>query len=290
MIKQNISAIKKITWYSIIINISLVIMKLIGGIVGHSQAVIADAVHSFSDLATDFVLLLGLKFWVKPADANHPYGHKRIETIVAFFISITLIITSFGIGYKAIFTLKEHHAYSINFFALIGILVSIVTKEILFRQTIAIGKKEKSPAVIANALDHRSDCFSSIVVAVSVFLSIINPKLYYVDHLGSIIVSIFILYNAGGIFRDSFNEIIETGIPDKYKKEIENLLLDIKDVKSFHAFRSRKIGSFWYIDLHIQVEPNLTVKEGHDIATIVKNTIINNIENVVDVVVHLEPY
>jgi cation diffusion facilitator family transporter len=289
MKQQDISNIKKVTWHSVIANIGLTTIKLIFGLLGRSQAVIADALHSFSDLITDFAILFGVKFWSTPPDAKHPYGHKRIETVITLFISIMLFIAAFGIGYKAVITITEKHFYEVNYLALIGVLFSIFIKELLYRMAVNVGKKEKCPAVLANAWHHRTDSLSSIVVAISVIVVMINPKLIYIDNVGSIIVSFFILYTAGIIFKDSFLEIIETGVSEEYKNKISEIILASNGVESFHALRSRTVGLFWYLDVRIQVDSDITVKQGHEIASNLKQNLIEKLEDIADVVVHIEP-
>ena len=172
----NIAQIRKITWIGLIVNILLAAIKFTLGIVGRSHAVVADAVHSLSDLGTDFAILFGVKYWSKPADEDHPYGHRRIETFVTLLISCALLGVAVAIGYNALISLRDAHVRQPGWIAFYGALLSIVFKEVLYRWTFKVGKRAKSSAVLANAWHHRTDAFSSIPVAIAVAAAIFSKK------------------------------------------------------------------------------------------------------------------
>lgn len=281
--------IKKITLWGLIINIIISIIKFILGFFGNSQAVVADALHSFSDTSTDIVILFGVKYWTAPPDIKHPYGHQKIESFITIIIGLILLFAAFGIGYNAIITINENHPEPLKLFTVIGPIISIIFKELLFRKTYQIGVKTNSSAVKANAWHHRTDALSSIPVLIAVVASLINPKLLILDHIGAIIVAAFILKISIEIIFNNINELIDTGIS---KEEIQNISKIIKNnanVMGFHKIRTRKLGNSVYLDLHLEVDGNLTVSKGHSISEEVKNALIKGNSKIIDVMVHLEP-
>jgi cation diffusion facilitator family transporter len=287
---QNSYQILRITWIGLAVNFSLAIFKFIVGFLGYSHAVVADAFHTLSDMSTDLAILLGVKFWLAPADENHPYGHRRIETIITAIIGIILAIVALGIAYNALVNIRETHLKQPRGIAVTGVLLSIIFKEILFQWTLTTGKRTKSSAVIANAWHHRSDALSSIPALIAVTLAIITPKLAFIDHIGALIVSIFILKVSWNIIAPSFSELSDSGAPPKYYEKIQSIVMGIHGVKAVHAIRTRKLGPGLHIDLHIMVNGNMTVQKGHQISEAVKYTLLEKEPEILDVVVHLEPY
>ncbi len=285
----DVVVIRNITIIGALVNVFLAIVKFILGTLGRSQAVIADAVHSLSDLSTDFAVIFGVKYWSKPADEDHPYGHGRIEVLITATIGIALFVVGIGLGYNALSTIKDDYVSQPSWIAFIGALISIIFKEILYHKTIATGKKVRSSAVIANAWHHRSDALSSIPVAIAVAAAVISPKWYFLDYVGAFVVSVFIMYAALKILRSCFCEIADAGASEKEREIIHGLVLSIENVRSTHAIRTRKVGPGWYVDLHIQVDPQMTVHDGHEVSKIVKNKLLSEGPDVLDVIVHLEP-
>lgn len=282
--------VRKITLIGMVINILLSVLKFILGIIGFSQALIADAVHSLSDLGTDIAVLLGVRFWSAPPDEKHPYGHGRIETMVTTFIGLALFAVAVRIGYGALVTITSPDIRQPTIFAFCGALLSIILKEVLYRWTLIYGKRIKSTAVIANAWHHRSDALSSMPVAVAVVISMINPKWSFVDHVGALIVSLFIMAAAWKIIKPALMDLTDRIVSPEILNEIEQISLNTRGVKSVHAIRARKIGSGIHVDLHILVDASMTVLRGHDISTEVKHRLLENVEDIVDVVIHLEPH
>ncbi len=182
------------TLIGLVINVALSALKFAAGIAGNSQAVVADAVHSLSDTITDIAVLVGVKFWSKPPDECHPYGHRRIEFLVTIFIGLLLASVALGLSYNALATLHEVQTRPPGAIAFLAAVLSIFTKELLYRWTIIKGMEIKSTALIANAWHHRSDGLSSIPAAVAVAGAALVPRLSFLDHLGAIVVSMFILY------------------------------------------------------------------------------------------------
>jgi cation diffusion facilitator family transporter len=285
----NIARIKRITWLGMVINIFLAGLKLALGIFGGSQALVADAVHSFSDMSTDVAVLFGVKFWSAPPDESHPYGHKRIETLITAAIGFFLGLVAIGIGYNALMSIWAEQAGQPSWVALIGALLSIVFKEFVYRWTVAVGKQVKSPAVVANAWHHRTDALSSIPVAIAIAAAAINPTWAFLDYVGAVIVSIFILHTAWGIISSTLAELIDQGVPQEDHERLATLATATPGVISVHAIRTRRMSSALYVDLHVMVNGYMTVEKGHEIAKEVKQNLVTNHPDAMDVVVHLEP-
>lgn len=282
--------IDKITKSGMILNFILGLLKISTGMIGNSYSAIADGVHSLSDLATDIAIIIGVKFWSAPPDKDHPYGHGRIETIVTLFIGIMLAAAGIGIGYEAVATIKDPHTAKPGLIALTGIILTIVFKEILFRKTLATGKKTGSRSVVANAWHHRSDAFSSVLALGSVLTAVLLPGMEFVDHIGGLLVSLLIIKVSFEIIKPAFKELCDAGASQKDIEIIKNTALQVKGVKDIHGLRSRQYNSWNYLDLHVLVEDDITVKQGHDIAEDVRDALIEKGPSVIDVVVHIEPY
>lgn len=288
--KLQISEVRRVTLVGLVINVALSALKFAAGILGNSQAVVADAVHSLSDTATDVAVLVGVKFWSKPPDECHPYGHRRIEFLVTIFIGLLLAAVALGLVYNALSTLHAVQTKPPGAIAFFAAVLSISTKELLYRWTITKGREIKSTALIANAWHHRSDGLSSIPAAVAVAGAALVPRLSFLDHLGAIVVSMFILQAAWKIVRPSVEQLVDRGAPEEICRGIEQLAFATPCVQDVHAIRTRHIGSGIEVDLHVLVDPALTVEEGHEISEEVKRRLIEYVSDVVDVVVHLEPY
>jgi cation diffusion facilitator family transporter len=281
---QDVAGVRRITWIGLIANMGLSALKFIAGIVGNSQAVVADAVHSLSDMSTDIAILLGVRYWSAPADEGHPYGHGRIETMITAALGLVLAVVAVGIGYNAIVTVREEHIRQPERVAFIAAAASIVIKEVLYRWTVAAGKRAKSTAVVANAWHHRSDALSSIAAAAAVAIALIDPKWSFIDHIGALIVSLIIMHASWRIVRPALRELADSGVPKELCDQIEALVTDIADVREAHAIRARRLGSGVHVDLHITVDSGLTVQQGHDISETVKQLLIKQGPDIVDVV------
>ena len=287
---ENVYEVNQVTVIGLLINLSLTMFKICAGWYGHSQAVLADGVHSFSDSATDIVVLVGVRFWGKAPDIDHPYGHRKIEAVVTIIIGIALGLVGFGLGYNSIITLHEKHETPPALITFIAAMLSIIIKEWLYRWTVKVGKKVKSSAVIANAWHHRSDAFSSIPVAIAVAASYFLPTWAFLDHVATVAVSLFILQATWMIVSQPIHDLLERGADEAIIKRIEELAVSIPGVQGIHKIRSRSISSVYFVDFHVQVDPRLDVEEGHTIATAVKNVVLNSNIGVIDVLIHIEPY
>lgn len=280
---------RNITAIGLVVNVVLSAVKFALGILGHSQAVVADAVHSLSDMGTDLLILLGVKFWSAPADERHPYGHQRVETVVTLCISLILVAVAFGLGWDAIKRLGGEPQCPPLSIALLGPALSIVAKEILFRRTRIVGKRIHSSALIANAWHHRSDALSSIPAFVAVAAASANPKWAFLDPLGAMVVAILILKVAWDIASPALSELMDHGASKEDLREITELAQSVPGACSIHRLRTRRVGSGWFVDLHVEVDGDMSVREGHDIATAIQHRLLEDGPSVADVTVHVEP-
>lgn len=287
---QNSQITRKVTLTGMFLNLLLAVSKIIAGLIGNSSSVIADGVHSLSDLSTDIAVLIGVKYWNEPPDAEHPYGHRRIEAMISVFIAIALSIAGLILGYGAIIKFRSADYKAPESFTLIIAIISIVSKEWLYQWTHKWGKNISSPAMIANAWHHRSDSLSSIPVALAIGLAVYNPAWAFMDPVATLAVSAFIIQTAYKISLPSLKELSDAGADQKSLETIEQLVLQVEGVKSVHAVRSRFHGAELYVDLHIQVDGKLTVEEGHVISGIAKRHLIEKGPDITDVLVHIEPF
>lgn len=286
---EQTAQVTRITWIGLVINVVLTVLKFIFGILGNSQAAVADAVHSFSDLGTDLAILFGVRFWSAPADDCHPYGHRRIETLITVLIGAALAAVAIGFCFDAVDKLRHPPARAATLIALTGSLLTIFLKEWLFRATRKVGRRVSSPAVIANAWHHRSDAFSSIPVVIAVGASAYNPEWHFFDQIGAIIVAAMILRAAWNITKPALAELVDSGATQQDVQQIIELSQGVSGVISVHKVRTRRSGTGLYVDLHAMVDGDITVHAGHDIATQLQRKLIVAGPSVADVVVHIEP-
>lgn len=276
-------------WVGLVCNLTLASFKAAAGVLGHSQAVLADAVHSLSDLATDIAVILGVRYWTRPADENHPHGHGRIETLVTVAIGLTLGAVAVGLGLRAIHGLRHGVAAPPSSIALAAALLSVVVKEALYRWTAAIGRRVRSSATVANAWHHRSDAMSSIPAAAAVGVALIDPEWAVVDRVGAIVVCLLILQAAWRILRPAVDQLVDAAAPAADRRRIEQLALEVEGVEAAHALRTRYIGAALAVDLHVEVNGAMSVADGHEIAKAVRSKLIDEGPDVADALVQIEP-
>lgn len=284
------SEITRVTWVGLAVNLFLSAVKFITGYLGMSQAVMADAFHSLSDIITDLAILLGVRFWSRPADHDHPYGHSRIETMVTAFIALTLFAAGVGIGYNALTTLRDADIAQPGIIATVGAAFSIVLKEGLYRWTLRVGRRSGSSSVVANAWHHRSDAISSIPAFAAVLLASLDPRMAFVDHLGAFIVCLFIVKVSWDLIKPTLVELSDRGACGEDLQRIEEIAMGVEGVLEVHAIRSRRHGQGIFVDLHVLVDGAMSVRDGHDIASRVKGDLLKKGPEILDVVVHLEPF
>jgi cation diffusion facilitator family transporter len=279
----------RITLIGLAANVILMGFKFAAGIVGQSRAVLADAVHSLTDLATDLAVIIGMRYWSAPPDPEHPYGHRRLETAVTVAIGMALAAVGIGIAYDSLASIREHHAEPPGWIAFAAAAASIVVKEVVYRATVVVGKRIRSAALIANAWHHRSDALSSIPAAIAVAVAAVYPSWAFLDHVGAVAVSLLILQAAWRVVAPAGRELVDAGAPPEVVTCITRAALAVDGVDRVHAVRTRFLGSALQVDLHVMVRPTMTVREGHDISENVKEALLSCDLDVVDAIVHLEP-
>lgn len=293
IVKQDDSAdVRRVTWVGLVWNVALTVGKFFAGFFGGSQALIADAIHSGSDFLTDIAVIAGSKLWNCPPDANHPYGHRRFETLISVGIGVAVCAVGVGLGYNAIQALRqgEEAASRPEWIAAVMALLSILVKEGLFRYTRKAGREIRSQALEANAWHHRSDAYSSIPVLIAVAIGILFPELWFADSVGAIIVACFILHSGYEISWPGIHQVADIGAPEKISEHLRTIALETPGVISIHEFRTRYVGSDLHVDLHIVVPADMTLLAAHDLSEEVERRILDAGENVVDAMVHVDPY
>lgn len=280
---------RRITIVGAVANVLLIIFKFFAGIQGHSQALIADAVHSFSDLFTDVVVLFGIHVGRKPPDARHHFGHARIETIASAIVGLALVATGIYIGIEAVLAIYHHVDYRPTYLAVAGAAVSIITKEALYHYTVAVGRRMKSQLIIANAWHHRSDAFSSVAVLIGVGLAQINPRWHILDAYAALLVSFFIVKVGIDIVSQTFSEITDSAPPPEVIEEMRRCTCAVPGVLEAHDLRARISGGSYQMEIHIVVDGALSVLEGHRIAKTVEQCLLEEVEDLERVIVHVDP-
>ncbi|UCD63568.1 MAG: cation transporter [Candidatus Zixiibacteriota bacterium] len=287
--RDGLKAGLRVTWAGIVANILLFFLKLLTGLLGRSQALIADAVHSLSDLFSDFVVLLGLKLGRKEEDEDHPFGHARIETLSGMMVGAILVIVGIAIAYNAVITIYEHRISRPGLFTVVAAFVSIVVKEGLYQYTVTVGRRIKSLAVVANAWHHRTDAFSSVAVLIGVTAAYLNPAWHLADALAAIVVVFFIAKVGAALAWEGFKQVIDTAPDRRILDRLVETAQAVKGVWQVHDVRARYSGSQIFVEMHIVVDAELTVREGHRIADEVRNHVVNEVDDVTYVIVHVDP-
>ena len=286
--KTIVAKVRRVTYVGMSVNVAIAVMKGAAGIVFSSRALFADAVHSLSDLMTDVAVILGVRYWTAPADDEHPYGHGKIEALVALFIAIAIVVVAYGLGVQAAKALAASESSVPGLPALFFALVSVLSKEWLFRWTRHVAREVKSPALEANAWHHRSDALSSIPVAIAVAAAHSCPALVWMDAAGAILVSLFVLRVAWKIAYPALQELVDAEIDDK-STAVAALARKVPGVVTVHKVRARRYGGAFAADLHVHVKADLSVAEGHAIGHAVSDTLLSSDLGVTDAIVHVEP-
>jgi cation diffusion facilitator family transporter len=287
-ISERYAAISRVTFINASGNLILAIIKLFIGWIGHSQALIADGIHSLSDLIGDALVYLTAYVGNQEPDNEHPYGHKRVETLGAIIVAFILILLGAYWVVNPIWQLLHPIAtHKVSLSVLITACISVLINESLFRFAAFYGKKWHSKLLVSNAWHNRSDALVSIVVVVTTILSLFH--LNHFDLIGSLIIGCIILYSGVKITFECFMELIDTGVDEDTMHDIKKIILDVPGILRVHELRSRTHSGAIFLDLHIQVPPQLTVSEGHQIAELVHNRLIHSPHPITDVTVHIDP-
>jgi cation diffusion facilitator family transporter len=279
--------IRSITIWGILLNVFLMAIKLISGILVRSSALIADGVHSLSDLATDFVVLVGARLSSRPADKTHPYGHGKLETIASLIIALTLFVISLGLIWSAGVAIYRHEHNFPGFLVLVIAGVSVILKEILFCITRKIARITHSAVLYANAWHQRSDSLSSVAVLLGGVASLLGWG--HADQVAAVVVGFMIVGVSGKIFFEGLLELSEHSADSESIEKIEMVLTKEKDISSWHALRTRKLGAELCVDVHVLVDPVLSVNESHDISMKIEEEIEKGLSRPVNILIHVEP-
>ena len=288
--ERQVRVVRRVTFAGILVNVAIAAAKAVVGVMSSSQALVADAVHSASDLVTDLVVVFSVRYWVAPADDDHPYGHGKIEALVTLVISAALVFAAWELVRNAVMSLVRGKSDATpGAMALAVAIGSIALKEVVFIVTRAVAQRVRSTALEANAWHHRSDALSSIPVAAAVSVVWAFPSLWWVDAAGALIVSAFVLHVAWKLASPALQELTDAQIGSK-ADAVAAVALGVVGVKGVHKPRARRYGSSFQADIHIQVDGSLSVAEGHAIGHAVKEAVVNAGLDVDDVVVHVEPW
>ena len=278
----------KVTILSIILNILLTVLKILSGIFGKSSAIIADGIHSASDIITSLGVLIGNNLAKKPKDLEHPYGHERIETIISFILASVLILVAIQIGINGISSLlNPNNILTPNVLPLIVSFISVIIKEFQFRITIKVANKINSPSLKADAWHHRSDALSSIAAFIGIGGAILGIKI--LDPIATIIVALIVIKVGFNIFKASFDELIDRSIDISDIHAIKDITKETLEITSINSFKSRQHGPFAYIDMTISLNKNLTLFEAHKVADNLEKNIIKKFPYIKEINIHTEP-
>jgi cation diffusion facilitator family transporter len=286
--------IQKVTLVGCAGNVALMICKLIAGLVGHSSAMIADAVHSLSDFVTDIIVLAFVSVSAKPQDSSHDYGHGKFETIATFFIGLALVAAAAGIIVSGVLSLIDWaRGASLEApgpMALWAALLSIVVKEAFYQYTAYKGKKLNSQAVIANAWHHRSDALSSIAAAIGIGGAILlGDRWTVLDPIASIVVGLFLVKVAVELLKKSIGELTESSLPQDTEQEIEDIITSFPEISEPHNLRTRRIGNRIAVEAHIRMDGNMPLIDAHNLTSRVEHKLKERFGDDTHITLHMEP-
>lgn len=273
---------------TIVINMILTVIKLVAGVLGNSSAMVADGVHTLSDVLSTVVVMVGLKVSSKEPDKGHPYGHERFELVFSKLLSVFLIVTGIFIGVEAFKTLFSGDIKTPGRVALFAAIISILAKEFMYRYTMRVAKDIKSVSMEADAWHHRSDALSSI----GTFIGILGARLglKILDPIAGIVVSFMVIKVGAGLYWKSIRGLVDESADEETIKKIRGLTYGVSGVKNINELKTRIFANKIYVDIDIEVDGCIRVYEGHDIAQKVHDEIENKIDNVKHCMVHVEPF
>ena len=279
---------RKVTVVGGVLDLVLGVTKILVGLFNHSQALVVDGVHSLSDLATDVMVVFAAKHASAVADADHPYGHARFETAATVALGIALIAVGVGLGYDAASRLFEPERLLIpGWLSLAVATVSIVSKEAIYHYTMRAARRLRSNLLRANAWHSRSDAISSVIVVVGVAGAMAG--LNYLDSIAAVAVAFMIAKIGWDLAWNSIRELVDTALDSERVEAIRDTIQSVTGVRDLHLLRTRRMGADALVDVHIQVDPHLSVSEGHQVSEAVRHRLIEEIDEVADVMVHIDP-
>ncbi len=285
----------KTTVISAVANVVLAGAKLVIGLLSNSAALVADALHSLSDLISDFVVVAGIKFADKPADETHRYGHGKIETLAIAIVGLLLVWVAAEIMFSAVSDIygvwSGHKRLSPpHMAAFYAAGISVLVKELLYRYTMKVGQAQHSLALIANAWHHRSDALSSVAALLGIGGALfLGPKFRILDPVAGLLVGIFVVKVGAKFVWDSVGELLERAPDESTMKQIMDTICSVSGAVNAHNLRARRVGRTLVIEFHIEVDPNLSVREAHDIATHIENRLRERFGKDTIITTHIEP-
>ncbi len=286
--EQVIKLKTRVTYVGALVNVFLVIIKIGIGVLGQSAALIADGIHSLSDLVSDFFVIIAIKLGSREADHDHPYGHRRFETMATVLLGLGLVVVAGGIAWDATERLLDSKQLLIPDKNTLGIaIVSILANEWLFHYTKRVGELTRSKLLLANAWHHRSDAFSSVIVVFGIAAVLMGYP--FADAVAAVIVAIMIAKMGVSLVLESINELVDSSLPEDYVRDIQRAIKQTEGVQGIHLLRTRRMGEDAYIDAHIVVDSRISVSEGHMIGDVVRDNLKDNFDDVADVLVHIDP-
>jgi cation diffusion facilitator family transporter len=277
-------------WLGLVVNFALATIKLVGGVVGNSFALISDAANSIGDVLTSSVVLLALKVAQKPADDEHPYGHTRIEAVAGSNVAVLILVSACWIGWEAIDRMWQPHSIP-PIWTLWIAAGNIVVKELLYRYKLRVGRSSRSSAIIANAWDHRSDALCSLAVLIGLaVVRIGGPAFIWADEAAALVVVAAIAWTAIQLLRQSSSELMDVQADAQLLADVRSSAQKVAGVAGIEKLRIRKSGLEYFADIHLQVNPHITVEAGHRIGHLAKSVMLAEHPALRDVLVHLEPF
>jgi cation diffusion facilitator family transporter len=274
----------------LLVNLSLAIIKLVGGLVGHSFALLSDAANSIGDVLTSCVVIFALRVAQKPADEEHPYGHTRIEAVAGSNVAVLIIVSAIWIGWEAISRFSQTHVIPPVWTLWIA-GGNVLVKEVLYRYKIRVGREIGSMAIIAGAWDHRSDALCSLAVLLGLAtIRIGGPAYIWADEVASLVVVAAILWTASNLLRQSTHELMDAQADEELVTQMRSVLLEVQGVLGVEKFWVRKSGLEYFADVHIEVAADMTIADGHVIGHQAKERLMRTFPVLRDVLVHLEPH
>lgn len=288
------AGIYRVTFVGSVVNLLLLVFKFVAGILGHSAAMLADAVHSLSDFVTDIIVIVFVRISSKPEDEGHDYGHGKYETLATAIIGLILLFVGFGILWNGATSIWDFwqggELKEPGMLALWAALVSILFKELLYQYTVLKGRRLNSQAVVANAWHHRSDALSSIGTAIGIGGAILLGEQWLVlDPLAAVVVSLFIMKVAIQLLVPCVEELLEKSLPAEVEEKIKQEILAFPGVTSPHHLRTRRIGSSYAIEVHIRMDGQITLEEAHHTATAIENRLKSEFGSRTYINIHVEP-
>lgn len=292
--KEREKGIYKVTLIGSFVNLLLVLFKFAAGFWGHSAAMIADAVHSLSDFVTDIIVVIFVHISGKPKDASHKYGHGKFETLATLFIGVILLLVGLGIAYSGtsniISVIQGNTLPSPGKLALVAAILSVFSKEVLYRYTIIWGEKLNSSVLKANAWHHRSDAFSSIGTGIGIAGAIFLGSTWTVlDPIAALVVSFFIIKAAVSLVKSAIGELMEESLPDEIEEELASIISSFTEVCQLHNLHTRKIGNNYAIEFHIRMSGDTSLFHAHDTITKIEKKIRGHYGQSTHIMIHMEP-